>query len=65
MPKKPQERGILNQLSLSLLTTPWLVSIMTLDAIVQGLKEIGEASEEVFRGTRLPVLHSLELDQQS
>ena len=57
MSNKTREILIFNQLSLSLLTPPFLLSVITLDLIVQGLKEIGEASEEVFRGDRLPILH--------
>ena len=64
MSNKTREILIFNQLSLSLLTPPFLLSVITLDLIVQGLKEIGEASEEIFRGDRLPILHFSELDNQ-
>ena len=64
MPKKTQEKLILNQFSLSLLVAPFLVSVMTLDSIVQGLQEIGEVSEEILRGHRLPILHFSELNNR-
>ncbi len=64
MSNQTREILIINQLSLSLLTPPFLLSVMTLDVIGQGLKEIGEASEEIFRGDRLPILHFSELENQ-
>jgi hypothetical protein len=37
-------------------TVPFLLSQVAVQAIVQGLIEVGQASEEVFRGDRLPLL---------
>jgi hypothetical protein len=41
----------------SLVATPWLVTIVTLNAASGLLEQLGLASEEIFRGDRLPVLH--------
>ena len=42
---------------LSLATAPFLGSLLVVDQIAQRLEELGEASEEVFRGDRLPILN--------
>ncbi|MDB9312046.1 hypothetical protein PN462_02955 [Spirulina sp. CS-785/01] len=41
---------------LSLITPPVLGGIGAIAAITQGLQDLGEVSEEVFRGDRLPLL---------
>jgi len=41
---------------LSALTPPFLGSLLGGDAILAGLVEMGQASEEIFRGDRLPML---------
>ncbi|BBA79286.1 hypothetical protein RGRSB_0746 [cyanobacterium endosymbiont of Rhopalodia gibberula] len=42
---------------LSLATAPFLGSLLIVHQIAHGLGELGEASEEVFRGDRLPILN--------
>ena len=42
---------------LSLATAPFLGSVLIFHQIAQALGELGEASEEVFRGNRLPILN--------
>jgi hypothetical protein len=44
-------------LLVSIAATPWLVTIVTLKAASGLLEQLGLASEEIFRGDRLPVLH--------
>jgi hypothetical protein len=44
-------------LLVSLAATPWLITIVTLNAASGLLEQLGLASEEIFRGDRLPVLH--------
>jgi hypothetical protein len=44
-------------LLVSLAATPWLVAIVAIRAAGEGLKRLGVASEEIFRGDRLPILH--------
>jgi hypothetical protein len=44
-------------LLVSLTATPWLVIIVTLNTASGLLEQLGLASEEIFRGDRLPVLH--------
>ena len=44
-------------LLVSIAATPWLVTIVTLNAANGLLEQLGLASEEIFRGDRLPVLH--------
>lgn len=41
---------------LSSLTPPLLCVLIGCDALLAGLVEVGQASEEVFRGDRLPLL---------
>lgn len=42
---------------LSLATGPLLLGIVSTCAVFSWLEDIGVASEELFRGDRLPVLH--------
>jgi hypothetical protein len=44
-------------LLVSIAATPWLVAIVTLNTASGLLEQLGLASEEIFRGDRLPVLH--------
>ncbi|ACK67433.1 hypothetical protein PCC8801_3468 [Rippkaea orientalis PCC 8801] len=46
----------LTHLGLSLVTVPFLGALLMVHTITQGLEELGEVSEEVFRGDRLPIL---------
>ncbi len=46
-----------SKILLSLLTPPFLVGIAVIRGIEQGLSQIGEMSEEIFRGERLPLLN--------
>jgi hypothetical protein len=50
---------------LSLATSPFLLAYFGLRSISEGLIEAGIASEEVFRGDRLPLLNFPESDPQS
>lgn len=60
----PAEKGALNaphatistEILLSLTTGPLLLGILAGKASLEFLQAIGEASEEVFRGDRLPLL---------
>lgn len=44
-------------LLVSIAATPWLSAIVGLQATGNLLERLGLASEEIFRGDRLPVLH--------
>ena len=50
-------------LYLSVATFPVLVGLFAANALAQGLQEMGEASEEIFRGDRLPILNFPESKQ--
>ena len=50
------------EIALSVLTIPFLAGLAGARSLQEGLISLGEASEEVFRGERLPILH---LQQQS
>jgi hypothetical protein len=52
----------LNQISLSFLTTPFVAGLMVFDSLCQGFQDLGELSQEMFRGDRLPVLHLTEIE---
>jgi hypothetical protein len=45
------------QLLLSLSTAPLLLVLIGSKTLAAALTELGQASEEIFRGDRLPVLH--------
>jgi hypothetical protein len=42
---------------LSVATIPVLIGFLAIRATAKALGELGEKSEEVFRGDRLPLLH--------
>lgn len=44
-------------LLVSLAATPWLAAIVSARMAGEFIAQLGLASEEVFRGDRLPVLH--------
>lgn len=45
------------EIALSVLTVPVLGGLVGARSLQQGLINFGEASEELFRGDRLPILH--------
>lgn len=48
---------LLPAIFLSLATAPLLVSLGAAQALGKMLTEVGQGSEEMFRGDRLPILH--------
>ncbi len=50
---------------LSIATSPFLFGLMAWESLTETLIELGQASEEVFRGDRLPVLHLPEENHES
>ncbi|NJL84053.1 MAG: hypothetical protein HC890_16050 [Chloroflexaceae bacterium] len=44
-------------LILSLATAPFLLGLLALESLLQAANDLGDSSEEIFRGDRLPVLH--------
>ncbi len=54
-PPTPRDR-MPSQWLLSTLTPPLLGSLVVGDALLAGLIDLGQMSEEVFRGDRLPML---------
>ncbi|HEY9879678.1 MAG TPA: hypothetical protein V6D29_14565 [Leptolyngbyaceae cyanobacterium] len=55
-PSQPQRSIGLSDVLVSLLTPPVLLSILATRTLTTALQEIGLASEELFRGDRLPSL---------
>lgn len=51
-----QPQSQLPKVLLSILTGPFLLTIIAAESITNSLIEVGQASEEVFRGERLPIL---------
>lgn len=49
---------------LSLATGPLLLGVISTQAVFSWLADIGVASEELFRGDRLPVLHFPEREEE-
>lgn len=57
MPASPTQRSSpAYSWLLSSLTPPLLCGLIGCDALLVGLVQVGQASEEVFRGDRLPLL---------
>jgi hypothetical protein len=50
-------KEIPTDLFVSLAVAPVLLGVLSMQAILSWLEEVGIASEEVFRGDRLPILH--------
>ncbi len=48
---------LISSLGLSLVTSPFLLSLLAFQIITEAAIELGEASEELFRSIRLPILH--------
>jgi hypothetical protein len=51
-------------LLVSIAATPWLSAIVSVRAASSFLEQLGLASEEMFRGDRLPVLHFSEAEEE-
>ena len=47
---------LLSFLGLSVATSPFIVSVLTLYLLMDFMTELGKASEEIFRAERLPLL---------
>lgn len=56
-PSLTHSRACVN-LSLSLMTFPLLMGLATVNYLHHNLIELGQLSEEIFRGDRLPLLNS-------
>lgn len=48
---------LISFLGLSLATSPFIFSILTLYLLTELMTELGKASEEIFRSERLPLLN--------
>lgn len=55
--KKNNASEVSSTLLLSLATVPFILSLSAIEHLTQTLIEIGETSEEIFRGDRLPILN--------
>ena len=51
------------ELAISLCALPMIGMLLSEKAVSKGLMQLGEASEEIFRGDRLPILPLLNSDQ--
>lgn len=49
---------------LSFVTLPFLLGVMATDSVSESLIHLGQASEEIFRGDRLPLLNSSQLQEE-
>lgn len=49
---------------ISLMTGPFLVTLMGARTLAEALEQIGIVSEELFRGVRLPSLHDMETTRE-
>ena len=48
---------LLSFLGLSIATSPFIITILTLYLLSEFMIELGKASEEIFRSERLPILN--------
>ena len=53
---------LLSFLGLSIATSPFIISILTLYLVAELMTELGKASEEIFRSERLPILNFPDFD---
>lgn len=49
--------GLFTYLGLSIATSPFILTIVTLHLLMEWMTELGETSEELFRPARLPLLN--------
>lgn len=49
--------NLVSTLGLSLVTSPFIFSLLALQVLAKTAIEIGQSSEELFRAARLPILH--------
>ena len=54
----------LTNLWVSLATVPVLLGILTAHSLAENLLQLGQASEEIFRGDRLPILNFPEPEEK-
>ncbi|WP_354635486.1 hypothetical protein [Planktothricoides raciborskii] len=52
-----KQLNIASESLIACITVPMLLGLVGGKAIADGLQSLGQASEEIFRGDRLPVLH--------
>ena len=62
LPKFSPQIPVAPELLISLSSLPLLSSLSIGQVLARGLSEIGQASEELFRGDRLPSLPLMESD---
>jgi hypothetical protein len=53
----PKSLPLVPTIWLSLVTSPFIIGFLAVSFLSETLTQLGRASEELFRGTRLPVLH--------
>lgn len=61
---KTPKSEIPTDIFLSLAVAPMLLGVLSMQAIGSWLESVGIASEEVFRGDRLPILHFPDTESQ-
>ena len=49
--------NLVSTLGLSLLTSPFILTLLALQFFTKMSIELGQASEEIFRAARLPILY--------
>ncbi|MEA5535987.1 hypothetical protein [Crocosphaera sp. XPORK-15E] len=52
-------------MGLSLATAPFLLGLLVVHAVAEELLQLGQNSEEIFRGDRLPILNFPETTDES
>lgn len=55
---------LISFLGLSIATSPFIISVLTLYLLTEFMTELGKASEEIFRSERLPILNFPNFDDR-
>lgn len=61
--KSTNTTNLVSTLGLSLLTSPFLLGLLALQILTKMSIELGQASEEIFRAARLPILYFPDSDR--
>ncbi len=60
----PKSSPLVPTIWLSLVTSPFILGFLAVSFLSETLTQLGRASEELFRGTRLPLLHFPDLETE-
>ncbi len=62
---KDKKISIPSNVSLSFLALPYLTTLIVIKTGIQALQELGDVTQEIFRGDRLPILNIPEEEKEN